>query len=126
MTASELILVDSSGWVEYMGGGPKEGEFGRFIDSGSATLLPTIVIYEVYKKLWGTDRKTVVERFVSHALRQLIVPLDERLAMAAAQVSVEHKLHMADAIIYATARSFSAKLITSDQAFRGLPGATQL
>jgi len=124
MTASELILVDSSGWIEYMGEGPKEGEFGRFIESGSATLLPTIVIYEVYKKLWATGRKTVGERFVSHALRQLVVPLDERLALTAAQISAEQKLHMADAIIYATAQSFSAHLITSDQAFQGLPGVT--
>lgn len=65
--------------------------------------------------------KTEADRFISEALRRVVVPLDEGLALAAALVSNEHKLAMADAIIYATARAHQAQLVTGDAAFRGLP-----
>ena len=66
--------------------------------------------------------KTESDLFVSEALRRLVVPLSEDLALAAAQVSNETKLAMADAIIYATAQAHQAQLVTGDAAFRGLPG----
>ena len=42
--------------------------------------------------------------------------------MNAADVSLERGLAMADAIVYSTARAYSAQLITSDKDLKDLPG----
>ena len=52
----------------------------------------------------------------------VVVPLDTRLALEAADVAREHGLATADAIIYASARAAGAELVTCDAHFTGLPG----
>jgi predicted nucleic acid-binding protein len=121
-TDSKLYLVDSSGWVEYLGGGPKADAFASFLRREDKLLVPSVVIYEVHKKLARTANRTALDAFISHALRCFCVSLDSDLAIAAAQVSVAHSLAMADAIVYATARQFGAELITADLDFKGLAG----
>jgi len=54
------------------------------------------------------------------------IVLDVSLAALAAKRSLTVNLPMADAIIYATARSHQTELITSDAHFAGLPGVTVL
>jgi predicted nucleic acid-binding protein len=122
MTDSELRLVDSSGWIEYIGDGPKADAFGSYLVTTHSLLVPAIVVYEVHKKLLLTNNKDALRRFISHAFRSIQVPLDAELAVAAAKTSVEHRLAMADAIIYATAQMHGAPLVTADPDFRGLPG----
>ena len=53
-----------------------------------------------------------------------IEPLAESLALEAADLSLEHVLAMADAIILVTAARHRAELVTSDTDFEGLPGVT--
>jgi predicted nucleic acid-binding protein len=55
-----------------------------------------------------------------------VVPLTDSLALAAADVSLEFRLAMADSIVYATARVEDAELVTSDSDLGGLPGVTFL
>jgi predicted nucleic acid-binding protein len=120
--ASKLLLIDSSGWLEYLTGDSKAAAFARYIQGNIPLLMPTIVLYEVYKKLLMSEGKTSADRFASDALRRKVAPLDDDLAIAAAEVSAQRRLAMADAIIYATAQAYHAQLITGDLAFRGLPG----
>lgn len=121
-TVSKLFLVDSSGWVEYFGEGLHAEVFAPYIEREESLLVPTIVLYEVYKKLLRERGKTLADGFASQAMRRIVVPLDEELALAAAQVSLDHRLAMADAIIYATAQAHQAQLVTGDLHFQGLPG----
>jgi predicted nucleic acid-binding protein len=121
-TVSELWLIDSSAWLQYLTQDQDAAKFAPFIESGTATLVPTIVLYEVVKVLMRERGKNVADRFISEALRRVVVPLDEGLAVAAAHISNETKLGMADAIIYATAQAHQAQVVTGDAAFRGLPG----
>jgi len=121
-TVSELWLIDSSGWLEYLTQDVDAAKFAPFIESASPTLLPTTVLYEVVKVLMRERGKIAADRFISAALRRVVVPLDEGLALAAAHISNETKLAMADAIIYATAQAHQAQLVTGDAAFLGLPG----
>jgi len=51
-----------------------------------------------------------------------MVPFDSRLAFHAADISLKHGLALADSLVYATALSQHARLVTSDNDFRGLPG----
>ena len=124
--ASKRYIVDSSGWVEYLGDGPKAKAYARFFEKDEALVLPTIIIYEVFKKLLKERGISLAEQFFAHA-RQLVdntIALDTGLAVQAAQLSSETGLPMADAIIYATANAVQAELITSDAHFSGLSGVT--
>jgi predicted nucleic acid-binding protein len=124
--ASKRYLVDSSGWVEYLGDGPKAQAFAPFFRRTDALLLPTIIVYEVFKKLLRERGVALAEDFFSQ-VRQLAdstIVLDAHLAVHAARLSSETGLPMADAIIYATAQTFRAELITSDVHFSDLPGVT--
>jgi toxin FitB len=58
---------------------------------------------------------------VSALRRATIAPVDEPLALEAADLSLAHGLAMADSLVYATARRFGAKLVTGDPDFEGLP-----
>ena len=127
-SASDRVVVDSTGWVEFLGNGPKADAFAKYLEHPQSVLLPTIVVYEVYKKILREQGQNLAERFLSHALsfHEREVPLDVPLAALAAKTSLETNLPMADAIIYATARSRQAELITTDSQFSGLPGVTLL
>ena len=124
MTASELVLVDSSGWLEYITGDEKADAFGTILQGNAQVLVPTIVLYEVFKILLLRTNKTDANLFLSEALRRTVVDLTDTIALAAASHSIDRKLPMADAIIYATAQAHQAELITSDAHFSGLPGVT--
>jgi predicted nucleic acid-binding protein len=103
-----LILVDSSGWIEYLAARPRADAFARYIRGDESLVTSTIQVYEVYKVV---RRDVSEERAIESvaALRSTtIVPLDETLALEAADVSLEHGLAMADAIILATARRYRA------------------
>lgn len=121
---SELFLVDSSGWIELLGNGPLADQFAPYFDEEESLVVPAIVLYEVYKRLLTTHDSTAADRFISAALRSRIIPIDERLALLAARVSLDRRLAMADAMVYATAVTSGARLVTSDAHFQGLPEAT--
>jgi len=126
MTASEMVLVDSSGWLEYLTGDEKADAFGEVLQRDVQVLVPTIVLYEVLKILLLRAGKSEADVFLSEALRRKVVDLTETIALAAASMSIDYKLPMADAIIYATAKAHRAELVTSDAHFTGLPGVVVL
>ena len=123
---SDLFLVDSSGWIEFLGDGPLANQFAPYFEREERLIVPAIVLYEVYKKLLSVSGSTAADSFVSVALRSRVVPIDERLALLAARISLDRRLAMADAMIYAAAIISGARLVTSDQHFRDLPEATVL
>jgi toxin FitB len=121
-TASELFVVDSSGWLEYLTEDSKAAAFGHYLEAESSVLVPSLVIFEVYKHLAKNRGRAVADRFMSQALHHRVVPFDETIALAAANLGVEHRLQGAAAILYATARVHQAQLVTADTHLRGLPG----
>ncbi len=121
-SASEIYLIDSSGWLEYLTEDSKAGAFGHYLEGDAAVLVPSIVIFEVYKHLAKNRGRTLADRFMSQVLQRRVVPLDETIALAAANASIDHRLGGADAIVYATARVCQAQLVTANTHFRGLPG----
>src|SRR6266568_1267819 len=74
MTASELVLVDSSGWLEYITGDEKADAFGAVLQSDVQVLVPTIVLYEVLKILLLRAGKSDADVFLSEALRRKVRP----------------------------------------------------
>ena len=121
-----MIVVDSSGWIEFFTGGPNARRYGRYLEKPSDLATPTIVLYEVYKLI--KRERTEEEALLAAAQIQKtrLVPLSESLALTAADLSLDHRLAMADAIVYATAQAEGAELVTGDRDLRGLPGVTYL
>jgi toxin FitB len=117
-----LIVVDSSGWLEFLTDGPLAEQFAGHLRQPALVITPTIILYEVYKfakRLRGED---VALDAVAAMQKTRLVPLTDELALVAADLSLELKLPMADSIVLATARQYGAKVITSDADFRELPG----
>ena len=119
-----MILVDSSGWIEYLAARPKADEFARYIEGDEPLVTSVIQVYEIYKVV----RRDISEERAIESVAALgvttIEPLHESLALEAADLSLEHGLAMADAIILATAAKHRAGIITADADFDGLPGVT--
>jgi predicted nucleic acid-binding protein len=89
-------------------------------------VTPTIVLYEVYKVLKRDESEEDALKAVAQMMKTNVVPLGETLALEAADLSLEHGLSMADAIIYATGRGRRAEIVTTDADLEGLPGVTFL
>jgi len=51
-----------------------------------------------------------------------VVDLTAWLALSAAKLGMDHKLPLADSVVFATARAYDASLWTQDADFEGLPG----
>jgi len=121
-----LIVVDSSGWLEFFADGPHAEEFEKEIRRTSSVLAPTIALYEVYKWVKRERSEEEAVRAVATMKKSRVVDITEELALTAADLSGVHKLSMADAIMLAVARAFEAELMTTDSDFEGIEGVTVL
>ncbi len=117
-----MNVVDSSGWLEYLAAGPNADFFAGAIEATSELLIPTISLYEVFKRV--LQQRDEGDALQSVALMQQgrVVDLTPSLSLSAAHLSVGHRLPMADSIMLATARIHDATLWTQDADFEGLTG----
>jgi len=119
-----LILIDSYGWIEYFAEGPLADTYATFIERANAenTITPTIVVYEVYKKIKSTkDEQNALEAYAQIS-RTKIVELTSPLSLEAADISLTTNLGMADSIIIATAKAYKAQILTSDEHLKNIKG----
>jgi predicted nucleic acid-binding protein len=118
-----MNVVDSSGWLEYFADGPNAKFFASPLQASSDLLVPTISLYEVFKRVF--EQRGEDSALQAVALMQqggTVVDLTSALALAAAGLSLERKIPMADSIILATARQFDATLWSQDADFENVPG----
>lgn len=121
-----MIVIDSSGWIEFFTDGPLADDYAIRLRKLATVVTPVIVIYEVYKRLKRELSEDDAVIAVSAMQRSQVIPIDQELALVAADLSLEHSLAMADAIVLATARKFQAELVTSDRDFEAIGGVTYL
>lgn len=119
-----MILIDSYGWIEYFAEGPLADNFAAFIEKADEkqTVTPSIIIYEVYKKIKSAKGEEKALEAIAQMPRTKIVDLTSSLCLKAADVRINLNLGMADAIIVATANEFEAQIITSDQHLKNIKG----
>lgn len=117
-----MNVVDSSAWLEYLADGPNADFFALAIQDEAMLVVPSITLFEVFKVTARQLDERAALRAVANMRRGLVVDLDADLALAAAKLSHELKLPMADSIILATARAHDATLWTQDDDFSGIPG----
>ena len=121
-----MTVIDSSGWIEFFTDGPLADDYAARLRKLTTIITPVIVIYEVYKRLKRELSEDDAVIAISTMQRSHVVPIDQELALTAADLSLELGLAMADALVLATARKFQADLVTSDRDFENIPDVTYL
>ena len=116
-----MILIDSCGWIEYLKGSKKGEKYEKYLADIKQIITPTVVIYEVYRKIKKEEGEEKALLITSQLLRTKVVSLDTDISFLAADLGLKYKLPMADAIVYATGIFHKAKIITSDEHFKNLP-----
>lgn len=117
-----MNVVDSSAWIEYFGEGPNASFFASAIEAIDQLIVPSLVVYEVFKRVAQIAGEDAALKAVSVMLAGEVVDLNTVIALEAARVSLTERLAMADSVILATARMSNAILWTQDSHFEGTPG----
>jgi predicted nucleic acid-binding protein len=115
-------VVDSSAWLEYFADGPNAGEFAEIIADIERLVVPGITLFEVFKRVRVQRDPAAALYAVAQMMRGRVVDLDAELAVAAAALSAETGLALADSVVLATARDADATLWTQDSDFEGMDG----
>jgi predicted nucleic acid-binding protein len=92
------------------------------VESPGELIVPTITLYEIYKKLLAEKGEEYALDVISYMQTGAVIELNAGLSLSAAQISRKHKLPMADSIIYATSLRHSALLFSCDKHFKDIPG----
>jgi predicted nucleic acid-binding protein len=111
-------VVDFSGWLEYLGDGPNAPEFAAAIEDPDSLVVPTMVLFEVYKRTKQLLGDAAAFEAVGLLLQGRVVDLSAGLALDAASLSAEFGLPMADSVILAAAQAEGATLWTQDAHFK--------
>ncbi len=117
-----MNVVDSSGWLEYFAGGPNARFFAPAIELPAELVVPTLSLFEVFKRVLQQRDETAALRAVAHMQQGTVVDLTTPIALSAAKLSAELRLPMADSIMLASARAYSATFWTQDAHFDGVDG----
>lgn len=116
-----MNLVDTSGWLEYFADSAQARHFAPVIENLRDLLVPSVVIYEVFKKVALAYDEGKAFAAIAQLKQGRVVNVDETVALYAGKLSIDHKLPMADAFIYAMALLNKAVVYTQDAHFEGLP-----
>jgi predicted nucleic acid-binding protein len=117
-----LILIDSYGWLEYFLDGPLAEKYAKYVEDANEEnyVTPTIVVYEVYKRIRSIQGEQSGLEAYSQITRTKVVELTSQIALEAAEISLSTNLGMADSLIVATAKAYDAQIVTSDKHLKGL------
>jgi predicted nucleic acid-binding protein len=123
-------VIDTYAWIEYLLGS-KAGAKARTCIEGGRSVTPSIVLSELrrwYLKEIEAGRRSEREMQMHFAYIDSITeiaPLDATLALQAGETDFMMKKRikdwpLADSIIYATAKSRAAKIVSGDPHFQSL------
>lgn len=116
-----MNIIDTSCWIEYLMNSDIGMQVAPLAENPGELVVPTITIYEVYKKLLAEKDEKYALAVVSYMQTGAVIDLNAALCLSAAQISRIHKLPMADSIIYATSLHYPAVLWTCDKHFKDFP-----
>ena len=117
-----MNVVDSSGWLEYFADGPNAGFFSKAIEKTGDLVVPTVSLYEVFTRVLQQRGDGDALQAVAVMRQGRVVELSEALALAAARLSIDRGLPMADSIMLASANAWDATLWTQDADFKSVAG----
>ena len=115
-----MIVVDSSGWLEYFAGSEDGARFAPAIKNNTELLVPSICLYEVFKRVAIQRGEEEALQSAGIMMTGTIIDITQGIALSAAQISIDHHLPLADSLILTIAIQNNAELWTQDEHFKGL------
>jgi len=115
-----MKLLDSFAWIEYFMGSKRGAKVRDYVEGSEALYLPSVCLTEIRSR-YLREKKDPVPRINLIIERSFVIPLDQEIALLAADIKQKHKLHTIDAMIYATSQHKDLTLVTGDQHFKDLP-----
>ncbi len=119
-----MVIVESCGWLEWFANGALADNYEEYLADPEKLLVPAMVLYEVYKVIKRDTGEEKALLAVAYMKNSQIIPVDETIALSAADMSLQYGLAMADAIIAAAAKHNECNLITSDSDLKHLTNVT--
>ena len=111
-------LPDTYAFIEFFNG-TKQGEKVRAYLKKDVIYLSTICIYEIRHVISKRHSKKRADDFLrSLMINYKIVPVDEEIAMLAADIKNRYNMPMADSLIYATAKRENARVLSGCKHFK--------
>ena len=117
-----MNVVDSSAWLSYFADDANAEAFSVPIEALDKLIVPSITITEVFKNILRQRGEDMALQAIAHMEQGQVISLDSSLALDAARYGIDHKLPLADSIIYATGQKFRALIWTQDIDFKSLKG----
>ncbi len=119
------FVIDSYAWIEYLRGTPAGKAARKHIEADSAA-TSTLTLAELREKYLRERWNFFEEDLKFMTTRTSVVAVDRSIALLAGEINHERKKMkkdwgMANSMILATARNASAKVVTGDRHFEGLP-----
>ena len=127
------LVVDSYAWIELFLGTAKGDRTKRLISEAEEIRTPDIVLAEVARKYHTEqpDNVTLRARLETISSTSVVTEIDTSLAIRTGPAYLElmqkakrehlNDPSLFDAIVLATAREYSSRVVTGDEHFRGLP-----
>lgn len=124
------FVIDSYAWVEYFRGTPEGAKARGYIESDSAA-TSALTLAELREKYLKGGWDSFQEDLNFIASRTSVVSVDRPIALLAGEINHKQKKikrdwGMADSVVLATAQCASAKVVTGDGHFQGLPEAIMI
>ena len=120
-----MKALDSFAWIEYFIGSERGAKARGYIEGYEPLYTPSICLTEI-KSRYLREQKDPTIRLNLITERSLILSIDKEVALLAADIKQEYKLHTIDAIIYAAAQHKNLTLVTGDQHFKNLPNVEMI
>lgn len=116
------LVIDSCGWISWLAADRDADAWAPYLRDPEAIVVPTIVLCEVVRWMQRERGEAAAIVVAGHLQQCRVEPLEAHVALLAAHLGLQHRLAMADALVYAHARSADAVLLTMDAHFAGLAG----
>ena len=125
MMKSEGVVIDSYAWIEYFKGSEQGRKVAPHIEGGHG-LTSFVVVAELSAYYAHEKMEAWQERYRFIESKSAILELTLEIAKAAGRTRQEMrkerpKFGLIDALIYETAKSLKATVISGDPHFEGLP-----
>ena len=115
-----MQFLDSSVWLDHLANTSQDSS--DVVNSDTLLFCSILSLFEIKKRIiklgFSTEKVANSLSFIRN--RSIIVNLTEEIIDSAVEISITHNLAHIDSLIYASALSVEAELITADNDFRNL------
>ena len=119
-----MNVVDSSGWIEYFIDTASADNFALAIEKTALLIVPALSFFEVHRFLSRNADAAHRDACLEVMRRGTVIELTAQRAIAASEAAQQHRLAIADAVVYSIAREFKATFWTQDVDYKDLPGVS--